>query len=70
MIPNPDQHEADQERMQAHLSRQHTSLRRYMVGKLGVFSIVLGTGLKRFEQRMRPEQILTKSASSLGSPHH
>ena len=70
MVPNPDQQEADQERMQAHLSGQHTSLTRCMVGKLAAFSIVLGTGLKRFEQRMRSEQIPTKSASSLGSPHH
>jgi len=69
MIPNPDQ-DAGQGSMLAHLSGQHTNLMRYTAGKLVVFSIVLGTGLRRFGQGMGPKQIPTKSASSLGSPHH
>jgi hypothetical protein len=71
MVPNPYHHETDQKQMPAQLSRQHTSLMLYMAGKLAVFSIALGTGLKRFGQRMRQKHIPTKQRRPWSqSPHH
>ena len=71
MIPNPDQHEADQDWMSAHLSGQRMGLMRCMARKLGVFLFVLGADLKELGQRMRPRQIPTKHRVPWSqSPHH
>lgn len=71
MVPNPYLHQADQDRMLAHLSGQRTSLMRPMVRKLDEFLIVLWTGLKQLGQRMRPKHIPTKQRRLWSqSPHH
>jgi len=42
--------EADHERKLAGLPQGHSSVMRYMAGKLGVLLVILGTRLKRLEQ--------------------
>ena len=71
MVPNPNQHEADQDRMLAHLSGQRTGLLRYMAGKIGVLLVVLVASLKQLGQRMRPHHIPSKHRGPWSqSPHH
>jgi hypothetical protein len=71
MVQNPDQHEADQNRILLHLFGQRTGLMRSMAGRPGVFLVVLGAGLKELGQRMRPNHIPTKHRGPWSqSPHH
>ena len=71
MVPNPNQHQADQDRALADLSGQPTGLFRSMTGRPGEFLIVLGAGLKELGQRMRPKHLPTKQHRLWNqSPHH
>jgi hypothetical protein len=64
LIPNPDQHQADQ-------FGQHMGVMHFMTGRPGEFLIVLGTGLKELGQRMRPKHLPTKQRRLWSqSPHH
>jgi hypothetical protein len=71
MVPNPAQHKADQNPELPDLSGQHTGLIHSLTRRHGVFSVLLGTGLKELGQRMRPKHLPTKQQRLWSqSPHH